>query len=169
MRPTAQAAPSMRRPLPGLAGYLVLDLPGRQHHDPAVRLDADALRPDARALGQCHVDHPPLDGRHRLELDDLAGLDDALGGPVGDVAQLLLSAATVVLDIDRDPMMLPLAAADDEVHDVLQAGELLATAPDQRAEVVATHVEPGGVASARDLDGAGQVHQAQHLLEYRLG
>src|SRR5687767_13620981 len=115
MRPTAQAAPSMARPPSGLAGCLVFDLPGRQHHDPAVRLDPDALGADARVLEQRHVDHAPLDGRHRLELDDLAGLDDAFGGAIGDVAQLLLPAAAVVLDVDRDPVMLPLAAADDEV------------------------------------------------------
>ena len=43
-------------------------------------------------LDKRHVDDPALDRGHRLDLDDLAGLEDALRGAVRDVAQLLLAA-----------------------------------------------------------------------------
>src|SRR5687767_15426836 len=110
MRPTAQAAPSTGATSFGPRRALLLDLARGQHDDPAVRLDADALRPDAWVLEQCHVNHAPLDGGHRLQLDDLARLNDALRGAVGNVAQLLLAAATVVLDVDGDAMVLALPA-----------------------------------------------------------
>ena len=101
-----------------------------------------------RVLEQRHVDDAALDGGHRLELDDLAGLDDALRRAVRDVAQLLLAAAAVVLDVDRDAVMLALAAADDQVDDVLQAGELLAAAADQGPEIVALDVQPRRIPAA---------------------
>ena len=116
-------------------------------------------------LEQGHVDHASLDGRHRLQLQDLAALHDPLRGAVGDVPELLLAASAVVLHVDGDPVMLALSTADDQVDDVLQARELLATAADQRAEVIALDVEAGGLAAARDLDRPGQAHQRQHLLE----
>ena len=59
------------------------------------------------------MDDPSLDCRHCLELDDLAGLEDALRRPVGDVPELLLPPAAIVLDVDCDPVVLPLAPPDD--------------------------------------------------------
>ena len=107
------------------------------------------------------MNHAPLDGGHRLELDDLARLDHALRGAIGNVAQLLLAAAAVVLDVDGDAMVLALAAPDDQVDDVLQAGQLLAAAADQRAEVVAPDVEAGRVAAAGDLDACRSAPSAR--------
>ena len=96
---------------------------------------------DLGVLEQSHVDDPALDCRHCLQLDDLAGLDDALGGPVRDVAELLLAPSAVVLDVDRDAVVLALASADDEVDDVLEARELLAAPADQRPEIVAPNIK----------------------------
>src|SRR5688572_3658316 len=156
-------------PPTGAVRRLLLDLARGQHDDPAVRLDAHALGPDPRILEQRHVDDAALDGRHRLELNDLSGLDHALSGPVGHVAQLLLAAAPVVLDVDGDAMALALAATDDQVHEVLEACQLLATATDQNSEVVASDVEAGGLAAAGDLDAGRQLHELEHLGQHGLG
>src|SRR6185437_11641906 len=106
-----------------------------------------------------------LDGRHRLKLDDLSTLENAFRGPARHVTQLVLAAPAVVLDVDRYPEGLALAARDDQVDQVLQAGELFSTAPDEHAEVVALHVQLGGFGTHGNLDGSAQVHEPQEFLE----
>src|SRR5690349_8958548 len=83
----------MRRPGSAAAG---------EDDDPPVRLLADGLGRDLRMLAEREVDPAPLEGRHRLELDHLAGLLDAGGRAVGEVAELALAAAAIVLDVDED-------------------------------------------------------------------
>src|SRR4029079_385816 len=107
--------------------------------DPAVRLAPDALGADLAVLDERHVDDAPLDGRHRLQLNDLAGLQDPLRRAVGDIAQLLLPAAAVVLDVHRYAVVLALFLGDDEVDDVLEAGELLAAGADHEHPVTTRH------------------------------
>ena len=91
-----------------------------------------------------------------------------LRGPIGDVAQLLLAPAAVVLDIHRDAVILAFLLGHDQVDDVLQAGQLLAAAANQHTQVRAAHVEPRGLAAGGDLDRARHLHQAQQLLEHAL-
>src|SRR5256885_9555117 len=147
-----------------LAAHLV----GRQHHDPPVRLDPHALGPHPRVLDERHVHDPALDGGHRLELDDLARLQHTLGRSPRDVAQLVLAPAAVVLDVDRDAIGLTLAARDDQVHQVLQACQLLPPPPDEHPQVIALDVELRRLGAHRDLDGPGELHQAQELFQHRL-
>jgi hypothetical protein len=111
------------------------------------------------------VHDPPLDGGHRLKLDDLASLGHAVGGSIGHIAELVLAAATVVLDVHRDPVVLTLTPCHDQVHQVLQARQLLAAAPDENAQVVSPHVELRGLGAHGDLDRAAQIHEAQQFLE----
>ena len=58
---------------------------------------------DIGVISQGQVDPATLQGRHRLQLEHLAGLDDALCGSLGDLTQLALPATPVVLDIHEDP------------------------------------------------------------------
>src|SRR5204863_7893852 len=138
-RPAPAAGPP---PRPCLASpALARPLAGRQAHDPPARLDPHALRPDPWVLDERHVHDPALDGRHRLELDDLARLQHALGRPTCDVAQLVLAPPAVVLYVNRDAEGLALASRDDQVHQVLQACQLLPPPTDEHAQVIALDVE----------------------------
>src|SRR5918992_347700 len=148
---------------------LLLGLTCGQDDDPPVRLDAHALGADPRILDQREVHDASLERRHRLQLDDLAGLDDALGGTRRDIAQLLLAASAIVLDVDRDPVVLALAPRHYEVHEVLEAGELLAAPADEHPQVLAADIELRRLGPHGDLHGAREVHQPQELLEHRLG
>src|SRR5579859_1647573 len=65
--------------------------------------------------------------------------------------------------------MLAFAPGDDEVHEMLQAGEFLTPSPDEHAQVLALDVELRRLAAHGDLDGPLQVHQPQELDEDRLG
>src|SRR3989304_1315736 len=99
--------------------------PPPQDHGAPVRLLTDRLRRDARVVPQGDVDPAPLEGGHRLrlgrlsrlpdplrrapggrgrrlELEHLARLDAPLGSALGDLAQLLLAATAIVLDVDED-------------------------------------------------------------------
>ena len=68
----------------------------------AVWLLADRLSPDGGVVAQREVDPTPLEGRHRLQLEHLAGLDDARRGPIGNLPELLLPSAAVALDVHQD-------------------------------------------------------------------
>ena len=48
------------------------------------------------------MDPASLQGRHRLELEHLAGLGDARRGPRRELPELALASAPIVLDIDQD-------------------------------------------------------------------
>ena len=118
------------------------------------------------------MDPASLEGRHGLQLEHLASLDDPLGGPLGNLAKLALAAATVVLDVDEDARPGPHLAGEHEVHDVLEGAEPLALAPDKGTErlslvALAGHVE---AARLRGLDGNHDIeaHHPEELLEDEL-
>jgi len=71
-------------------------------HDPPVRLLADRLGRDIGMVAQRQVNPAPLEGRHRLELEHLAGLDDPLRRPLRDLAELTLASPAVVLHVHQD-------------------------------------------------------------------
>ena len=102
------------------------------------------------------MDPTALERGHRLQLEHLAGLGDALRGTRGEVHQLALAAAPVVLDVDEHARPLARPARQHEVHEVLERRQALPLAADERAQglavgAVADDVEPAGLALA-DLD-----------------
>src|SRR4051794_13994576 len=138
----------------------------RQDDDPPVRLLADRLRRDGLVVAKRQVDPAPLEGGHRLQLEHLAGLDDALRGACGEVDQLPLASAAVVLDVDEDTCPLAGPPREHQVDEVLERREALALAADERPEglaigAVADHVEPAGLALA-DLDGHALEAEVAH-------
>ena len=68
------------------------------------------------------------------ELEHLAGLGDVLGGPQGEVAELALAPAAVVLDVDEDARPVAHLLAEHEVDEVLEGRQALALAADEGAE-----------------------------------
>src|SRR4029077_18732831 len=109
------------------------DAPGSgapgEHHDPSIRLLADGLGRDIRMLAQRDMDPPPLEGRHRLQLEHLAGLGGAVGRPGREIAQLALPPAAVVFDIDEHARPVAHLLAEHEVDEVLERRQALALAP----------------------------------------
>ena len=102
------------------------------------------------------MDPAALERRHRLELEHLARLLDPLGRTRGEVDQLALAAAAIVLDVDEHARPLAGAPGEHQVDEVLERGQALALAPDQRPQglaigAVADDVQPAGLAFA-DLD-----------------
>ena len=115
------------------------------------------------------VDPAPLEGGHRLELEHLAGLDDARGGAIGELAELALAPAAVVLDVDEDAGPGAHLLGEHQVDQVLERGQALALAPDERAEglllvAVGDDVEPARLAGL-DLDADVEAEVAHELLE----
>ena len=114
--------------------------------------------------------HPAtLERRHRLELEHLAGLDDACRRAVGEVAELALAAAAVVLDVDEDAGPAAHPAREHQVHEVLERREPLALAPDERAEgfllvALADHVEAARLAGSTSTAHV-EAEMAHELLE----
>src|SRR5205823_11362624 len=92
----------------------------------------------------------------------------ALGRPTCDVAQLVLAPPAVVLYVNRDTEGMGLASRDEQVHQVLQACQLLPPPTDEHAQVIALDVELRRLGAHRDLDGPLEVHQAQELFEHCL-
>jgi hypothetical protein len=118
------------------------------------------------------MDPAALEGGHRLELKHLAGLDDAGRGPFGEVAQLALTPATVIFDVDEDTGPGPHLLREHQVHEVLERGQALALATDQGAEgfslvAVADDVQAAGLAGL-DLDADVEPEVDHELLEDRL-
>src|ERR1035437_2718916 len=74
----------------------------RQHDYASIRLFTDRLRGDEFMITKRQMDPAPFEGRHRLQLEHLVGLHDALGGAVGKISELVLTTASVVLDINED-------------------------------------------------------------------
>ena len=77
-------------------------------------------------------------------------------GPLGDLAELALAPAAVVLDVDEDAGPRAHLPREHQVHEVLQRRQALALAPDERAELlalvaVAEDVEPARLAGL-DVD-----------------
>src|SRR6185503_13083696 len=127
-----------------------------QDDDPAVGLLADGLRRDAGDLAEREVDPAALEGGHGLQLDHPAGLVDPLGCPLGELLELPLAATAIVLDVDQHPRPLPGLPGEEQVHEMLERGQALALAPDERAQGIAVglagdDVEPARLALA-DLD-----------------
>ena len=128
----------------------------REDDHPAVGLLADRLGRDVAVVAQREVDPAALEGRHRLQLEHLAGLGDALRGAGREVDELALAAPAIVLDVDEHAGPLAGPAREHQVHEVLEGRQALALAADERPEglavrAVADDVEPAGLALA-DLD-----------------
>ena len=85
-------------------------------------------------IAKRQMDPAPLEGRHGLKLEHLAGLHDALGGAVGKVSELLLATAAVVLDINKDPRPFADAFGEQQVDEMLQGRETFALASDEGAQ-----------------------------------
>src|SRR5438093_616763 len=136
-----------------------------QDHDPPVWLLADRLRRHVGVALEREVYPAPLEGGHRLELQHLARLDDALRGPVGDLAQLALPPAAIVLDVDEDPRPGPHLPRQHQVDEMLEGRKSLALAADGGPEPFApllaallarrrlgwTRLGRGAVGNGRDL------------------
>ena len=144
----------------------------RDEHDAAVRLLADRLGRDAGMVAQREVDPAALEGGHRLQLEHLAGLDDARGGPVGELAQLALAPAAVVLDVDEDARPGAHLLGQHQVDEVLEGRQALALAADERPERLLLVAVGDDVEAARlaglDLDADVEPEVAHQLLEDRL-
>src|SRR5688572_1502030 len=97
-----------------------------QDDDAPMRLLANGLRSDVRIAPQREVDPAPLEGGHRLELKHLAAFLDLLRGARRDLAQLALTPAAVVLDVDQDARPGAELARQHEVDQVLQCRQALA-------------------------------------------
>src|SRR3990172_5289010 len=141
----------------------------RQHDDPAIGLFADRLGRDVRVFSQGEVHPAALEGRHRLQLEHLAGLDHAAGCPIGDLPKLALAPAAVVLNIDEHAGPAADLLREHEVDEVLEGRKPFALTADERPEglplvALAGHVEP---ARFRRLDGHSDVeaHEVEELLE----
>ena len=130
------------------------------------------MRDDARVVAKRQVDPAPLERGHRLQLEHLAGLDDAGRGSIGEFAQLALAPASVILDIDEDPRPGTHLLRQHEVDQVLQRGEALSLATDESAEGLLLVTIGHDVESARlaglDLDPNVEPEVAHQAFEDRL-
>src|SRR4029079_11402129 len=88
---------------------------------------------------------------------------------LGELAQLALATAAVVLDVDEHPGPGAHLLREHQVDQVLERREALALPADQRAErlllvAVADDVEPAGL-TGLDLDAHVEPEEAHQLLE----
>ena len=115
------------------------------------------------------MDPAPFKGRHRLQLEHLAGLLDPCRGPVREVAELALAPTPVVLHVDEDAGPLAHPPRQHQVDQVLERRQAFALSADERTErlmavLVANDVEPARVARL-DLDADVEAEVAHQLLE----
>src|SRR3954452_13189969 len=116
------------------------------------------------------MDPAPLERRHRLQLEHLAGLRDALGRTRRELGKLAFAPAAVVLHVHEDSRPLAGPAREHEVHEVLERGQPLALAPDERPEglavrTLADDVEPAGLTLANLHDDALEAEVPHQRLE----
>ncbi len=131
-----------RGPEVGLTSRDLLLVP-KVHNDSAVVAFAGARRDDSGVLGQSEVHDTTLVGWHGLQRDRMAGIGDSSGDTVGQVAQRLVTAFLVTGDVEEEIDPLADLAARQEADHELEGSEGLASPPDQKAGVVAVHVEDG--------------------------
>src|SRR5436309_1239832 len=116
-----------------------------------MRFLADRLCRDVRVATQREMDPASLQRRHRLELEHLAAIADALGGTGCDLAQLPLAPAAIVLDVDEHARPRSELAREHQVDEMLKGRQPLAFAADEGAQrllvrFAATHVELARIA-----------------------
>jgi hypothetical protein len=120
-------------------------------------------------IAKRQMDPAPFESRHRLQLEHLVGLDDALGGAVGKISELLLATAAVVLDIHEDPRPFADALREQQVDEMLQGRETLALASDKGAQSFLFVSLPNNVQAVRlagfDLDADIKAELGHELLE----
>ena len=120
-------------------------------------------------ITQREMDPAPLEGRHGLKLEHLAGLHDAFGGAVGKISELLLATAPVVLDINEDPRPFADAFREQQVDEMLQGRETFALASDEGAQSFLLVSLPNDVQAVRlaslDLDADIETELGHELLE----
>src|SRR5207245_7040624 len=120
-------------------------------------------------VAQGDVDPASLERRHRRELEHLARVGHALGGPRRDLAKLAFSAAPIVLDVDEDSSPAAHPPREHEVDQVLEGREPLALAADERAERLLLGSLAHDVEAARlaglDLDANVEAEMTHELLE----
>src|SRR2546428_33644 len=108
---------------------------GRADDHAAIRIDADRLGLHAGRVLHREVDDSPLVREHRLERHGLPARLDARCDAASDLAQLLLAAPAIPLDVERDVDGAPDSPRRDRRRDLLQRDEVLAAATDERAEI----------------------------------
>src|SRR5664279_2134790 len=115
------------------------------------------------------MDPAPFEGRHRLQLEHLVGLHDALGGAIGKISELVLATASVVLDINEDPRPFADALREQQVDEMLQGREAFALASDQGAQSLLLVSLPNNVQAVRlaglDLNADIEPELGHELLE----
>ena len=115
------------------------------------------------------MDPAPFEGRHRLQLEHLVRLHDALGGAVGKISELVLATASVVLDINEDPRPFADALREQQVDEMLQGRQALALASDQGAQGLLLVSLPNNVQAVRlaglDLNADIEPELGHELLE----
>ena len=120
-------------------------------------------------IAQGEVDPAPLECRHGLELEHLARLDHARGGPLGEFAKLALATAPIVLDIDQDTGPGAHLLGEHQIDEVLERGQPLPLAPDERTERVAVvalgHDVEASRLARRDLDASVEAEVSHEGLE----
>ena len=120
-------------------------------------------------ITQREMDPAPLEGRHGLKLEHLAGLHDAFGGAVGKISELLLATAPVVLDINEDPRPFADAFREQQVDEMLQGRETFSLASDEGAQSFLLVSLPNDVQAVRlaslDLDADIETELGHELLE----
>src|ERR1035437_5648860 len=121
----------------------------RQHDYASIRLFTDRLRGDEPMITKRQMDPAPFEGRHRLQLEHLVGLHDALGGAVGKISELVLATTSVVLDINEDPRPFADALREQQVDEMLQGGEAFAFTSDQGAQSLLLVSLPNNVQAVR--------------------
>src|SRR5450759_4301769 len=141
----------------------------RQHDYASIRRFTDRLRGDELMITKRQMDPAPFEGRHRLQLEHLVGLHDALGGAVGKISKLVLTTASVVLDINEDPRPFADALREQQIDEMLQGGEAFAFASDQGAQSLLLVSLPNNVQAVRlaglDLNADIEPELGHELLE----
>src|SRR5207248_6913607 len=159
------AAVRAAAPGPERSGSTCTGRGGADNHT-AVGVDADGLGLHARRVLHRKVHDATLIREHRLERDGLAGRANARGDASCYLAELFLAAPAVTLDVDGDVHRTPDPTRGHRGGDLLQRDEVLAAAPDERAEVRGEHVDPFGVRTIVDLHIGFDAHQLEELGEH---
>src|SRR5205814_7729124 len=120
-------------------------------------------------IAQGKVDPASFESGHWLELDHLAGLFDASGRAVCEITELPLAPSAVILHVDADASPFAHPPRQHQVDEMLEGGQALALATDERAEGFSTIGVGDDVQAARiaglDLDLDREADMAHQLFE----
>src|SRR5438094_1404685 len=161
-RPRPEATPAR----PALAERATGARRRRADHHAAVRLHADGLGLQTLLSLHRQVHDAPLIGEHRLERDGLPARAHPRSNALRDLAELVLPATSIAFDVDRDVNGAADALRRDRAHDLLQRDEVLAAAPDERAEIGAEHVDALQPRAILERHLGLDTHRAQQLAQH---